>query len=336
MQVSKHHDNVSPTEFFVSIIVPVYNGEKTLALCINSLLALDYPKNKYEIIIVDNNSTDRTRQIINACPVRYVSEHNIQTSYAARNAGVRVAAGDILAFTDSDCVVSKDWLKKSIPGFRNQKVGCVAGEVNAFSVQTPLEKLLVETNYMKQSNFLKNSFLPFAITANAIYRKEVFDRIGFFNKLWVSGGDSDFAWRMQIETNYTIQYIPEAMVFHIHKNSLKSMYRQNIKWGYGWALRYLNHRKDQKNLKKHFKQTPCTKIAKETLALIFKFAQSKLTGRAFSEKDKYLVPLLRTLGLKIGWTKCMLNYKLLSPKAKKELLILSKKNSLNKATAKYH
>jgi glycosyltransferase involved in cell wall biosynthesis len=90
---------------FVSIIVPVYNGSRTIDALLTSLLALDYPPDQHEILIVDNKSTDDTRQRIQRYPVTLLEETEIQGSYAARNRGIEAAQGEILAFTDADCVV---------------------------------------------------------------------------------------------------------------------------------------------------------------------------------------------------------------------------------------
>src|SRR5262245_61536984 len=96
----------------VSVIVPVFNGEKTLAACVESLLALKYPANDLELIVVDNASTDRTAEILALYRdrIRVVSE-NERGPAAARNNGLRAATHEIVAMTDADCVVDCDWLR---------------------------------------------------------------------------------------------------------------------------------------------------------------------------------------------------------------------------------
>jgi glycosyltransferase involved in cell wall biosynthesis len=94
-----------------SIIASVFNGEKSISKCIESPLSQDYPTDRYEIIVVDNNSTDRTAKIIQGYPTRYVFEDRSQNSYSARNTGVKCSKGDALAFFDTDQVGPRSWLK---------------------------------------------------------------------------------------------------------------------------------------------------------------------------------------------------------------------------------
>ena len=222
---------------FISVIVPVYNGERTISRCIESLLNQDYPKKNYEIIIVDNNSKDRTAHIIKSYNVKYLLEDRIQTSYAARNTGIRAAKGSILAFTDSDCVASRHWLSEAVKFFSNSNIGCVAGNILGYSPHNFIEKYFIDRGCFDVKRTLENSwFLPFAPTANVFYRKEVFEKIGLFESYWKSGGDVDLCWRMQLFTNYQIAYAEKAIIYHIHRSTLKSFLKQRKTWGIGRAL----------------------------------------------------------------------------------------------------
>jgi len=97
---------------FVSVIVPVLNGERTIRECIVSLLNMDYPVERREILVVDNDSTDRTTDIIKNFPVRYLREERRGASHA-RNRGIEASKGAILAFTDADCAVTTRWLRSA-------------------------------------------------------------------------------------------------------------------------------------------------------------------------------------------------------------------------------
>jgi glycosyltransferase involved in cell wall biosynthesis len=94
----------------ISVIIPVYNGEEFISRCIEALLNMDYPSDKFEIIIiVDNNSTDGTTEVVRRYPVRYIFE-SIKGPSAARNTGAKAVRENILAFTDVDVIVEKNWL----------------------------------------------------------------------------------------------------------------------------------------------------------------------------------------------------------------------------------
>lgn len=228
---------------FVSVIVPAHNSEATIEKCIESLLNQEYPKDKYEIIIVDNKSRDRTAKIVKSFPVHYAEEKEIRSAYAARNRGIKQAKGQILAFVDSDCAASRDWLIKGVEGFENVHVGCVGGGIRGGDKPaTYVEKYLCKKNIISQEEKPKDLPFPYAKTANAFYRKDVFNKIGLFEEKWISGGDADLSWRMQLETDYKIKFSSDAVVFHKHRETVFSMFKQCEKWGIGYTLLYKKYR----------------------------------------------------------------------------------------------
>lgn len=221
----------------VSIIVPVYNGERHIGHCIESLLSLNYPSATIEILIVDNNSKDATREIIRKYPVLSLVEDRIQGSYAARNTGIRRAKGEIIAFTDADCIADRDWIRNAVGHFRDEDVGCVAGRIEGYSPSNEIEEFLIQKGYLCQdTSTLKHWFLPYAQTANAVYRREVLDRIGVFEENWVSAGDSDLTWRMLLHTRYKLVYGEDSLIHHVHRSTLKGLFNQRKTWGYGEVL----------------------------------------------------------------------------------------------------
>lgn len=225
---------------YVSIIVPVLNGEKSIGKCLESMTKLTYPKNNFEVIVVDNGSTDRTVEIIET----FQKEHNvdvklhfqkIKSSYAARNIGVKNAKGDILAFTDADCVVDKDWLTNAVVYFSDVTIGGIAGEVLSESGDSIVERYTTDSEILSQKRKFNSGSLPYAQTANAIYRKELFYKIGYFDEI-LSGGDADYSWRMLLDTDYKIIYAEDTIVLHKHRTSLKGLFKQTFKHGYGYEL----------------------------------------------------------------------------------------------------
>lgn len=220
---------------FVSVVVPVYNEARGLPECLEGLHDQSYPQEKYEVLVVDNGSTDNTRQIIERHPVRYLEETTTQSSYAARNTGLWAAKGDLLAFTDADCVPRPNWLSAGVEPFRDPKVGGVAGRILSGTPSNAVEEELKRRDWLAETATLDHSFLPYPQTANAFYRRSVFEAIGDFEETWVSGGDADLAWRMQLNTSLKVAHEPSAIVEHRHRSDLGAIFRQSIKWGHGSA-----------------------------------------------------------------------------------------------------
>lgn len=218
-----------------SVIIPTYNGGELLRACLKSIERLNFPKQDFEVIVVDNNSTDNTKAIIAEFPFKYVSEHETQSSYAARNAGVAAAQGKLLAFTDSDCEVHPDWLSHIVDAAsRNPKAGCIAGEIEPFPGATLVERFSDKIGLLRQRGPLSGwHFKPYAQTANASFRRDVFDRIGLFDGHVRSGGDATFAWRMLDNTDYEIVFVPQAIVYHHHRTDLPALWSQFRRYGGG-------------------------------------------------------------------------------------------------------
>lgn len=266
-------------EPFVSVIIPVYNGEKTIGECIESLLKLDYPKERYEIIVVDNNSKDRTAQVVKSYRIHYVEEKEIQGAYAARNRGIKQAKGQIFAFIDSDCVASRDWLTKGTEGFENAHVGCVGGAIKGYKPVTYVEKYLCKKNIISQEEKPKDLPFPYAKTANAFYRKDVFNKIGLFEEKWTSAGDADLSWRMQLKTDYKITFSHNSIVFHRHRSTLKQMFGQCVKWGIGYTFLF-----------KKYKDKMPKRSIKESIWIFYWFFYSLINAAIFCLSKKDSIP----------------------------------------------
>src|SRR3989344_8949499 len=121
--------NIKPR---ISVVVPVYNGAKTLIACLDSLMNLNIGKEEIEIIVVDNNSTDETKEIIRRYPIVYLFEENRGRGWA-RNLGATYAKGEFVAFTDADCIVEKNWIFELLNGFKsNDQVAICGGKIIAY------------------------------------------------------------------------------------------------------------------------------------------------------------------------------------------------------------
>jgi glycosyltransferase involved in cell wall biosynthesis len=219
---------------FVSIIIPAFNAQGFLTVCLDSIMNLDYPRGKYEVLLINNNSTDATETIAKKYPVKVINETEVQSAYAARNAGIKCAKGEVLAFTDTDCVVTPQWLINLLSAADNPQVGCFAGNILSYKPETLAEKFaeLDEENH-NQHWELTTGYLPSANTANVAYRRNVFNKIGLFNIKLPWSGDAEFTWRFVKQTDYDINYSPDAIVYHKHRSTLRGLYLQYEKYGEG-------------------------------------------------------------------------------------------------------
>lgn len=225
----------------VSVIIPAYNEEKRIGSCMDALLKQDFPEASYEIIVVDNNSTDNTCHIVSQLPVNLLVERRKGRSFA-RNAGIRAASGRILAFLDADCIPAEDWLKELVAGFKDVSIGCVAGEILPYRPSNQLHEHLARIGYFSQSTTLTHPFLPFAQTGNAAYRREVLDAIGVFDEELLSGQDADLSWRMQLETGKKVALAEKAIVYHPYPATYRSFYKQKMRHAFGSVALYTKYR----------------------------------------------------------------------------------------------
>jgi glycosyltransferase involved in cell wall biosynthesis len=215
---------------FVSIIVPVYNGENTVKSCIESLLGQNYPDDRFEIITVDNKSKDRTLDILKSYSEKGVilllKETNILNAYGARNTGIKAAKGEIIAFTDSDDVTDPNWIQELVNGFSDKEIGCVAGSYLLNSPKNVIEKYSTINSFKTETNNPDRIF-----GGNCAFRSHIIDLIGVYNTIIPSGGDTELAKRMQEKTKYRIFINDRAIVHHKNVDNLKSFVKQNMRYG---------------------------------------------------------------------------------------------------------
>ncbi|OLP15629.1 glycosyltransferase [Leptolyngbya sp. 'hensonii'] len=231
----------------VSVIIPIYNGESDLPDLVDCLLAQTLPTEQVEYLLVDNASRDRTPILIQSAMARataqgmilkYLLEDQIQSSYAARNRGIRVATGEILAFTDADCRPQAAWLEKLMEPFTDPAIGLVAGEILALPGDSLLEQFAEHGKTLSQKHTLAHPFCPYGQTANLAIRRDVLESVGLFRPYLTTGGDADLCWRVLRQTNWRIHFASGATVQHRHRATWKDLMAQ---WRrYGRSNRYLH------------------------------------------------------------------------------------------------
>lgn len=222
---------------FASIIVPVYNDPDGIRQTIKALLEQSYPKDRYEILVVDNNSVDTTAEVIKSFPVIYLEEKNIQSSYAARNQAIQIARGDIFAFTDSGCIPERNWLKNGIESMQDKTVALGVGKITFFSHNDRMNvyEIYDSSAFLQQHLYVECNF---GATANVFARKDDIERVGRFRDDLISGGDKDLGQRLS--KIGTVKYLDNAIVKHPTRATFEEMLKKTkrIYTGVGqfWAL----------------------------------------------------------------------------------------------------
>lgn len=245
----------------VAIVVPVFNAERTLEQCITALTNQDYPETCREIVMVDNNSTDRSAQIIHSnSSLRYLQEPK-QGPAAARNHGAAAASHDLLVFTDSDCFPDPSWLRMLVSAFdEDPGLDMAGGEIIPASLERYVERKMWHQGLLVQQRMIqRRDPFPFCISANLAIRKEIFERLGGFSLDYplASGEDMALGFELYRQGGH-LGYVPDAIVRHHHRTSWRDLYRQFLRYGEGSAQFYsLNERYFSRN-----------KVEKETNGIV--------------------------------------------------------------------
>lgn len=218
----------------VSVIVPIRNGASTIGDCIEALLANDYPPELREILVVDNGSRDETAEIVRRYPVTYLHEERLGVSQA-RNRGIEASRGELVALLDGDCVTEPTWLSALLRPFEDPEVGCVAGELEHGPARTAAQRQAVRMLGHWQ-RFATSSNPPFVVTANAAFRRDVFDRIGLFDPRFPKAQDVELSLRFNAHCPLRVVYCAEAVARHHHRQTQLGFFRQQFGWAYGAGL----------------------------------------------------------------------------------------------------
>jgi len=217
----------------VSIIVPTYNAEKNIVHLIESFLKLNYPKELFEIIMVDNGSDDRTKEIIRKYPiVTLLEEKSMQSSYAARNKGIQHAKNEILAFTDSDCISDAQWIKNALLCLNHEKADLLAGNV-IFKKTSNLNIFEIYDSHMYlQQEY--NVSVGASTTANLLVKKNIFNSLGLFSNVQ-SGGDVEWT-KKAVDKGFKLIYCENAKIFHPARKSFKETIKKELRLCENWSI----------------------------------------------------------------------------------------------------
>ena len=207
---------------FVSVIIPTYHDWHRLRVCLDALKHQTYDRNRYEVIVV-NNAVDEPPADLRLPDSWMLEVEPKPGSYAARNRGIRVSHGEILAFTDSDCIPDPEWIEEAARILR-QGANRVAGRVELFykGIRLTPAELYEKAFAFRQE---KNAAAGSAVTANMLAWRYCFTRTGVFNEALMSGGDYEWGIRAH-ELGLNIAYVSEAVVYHPARATIRELVKK--------------------------------------------------------------------------------------------------------------
>ncbi|MBV8451109.1 MAG: glycosyltransferase, partial [Deltaproteobacteria bacterium] len=223
----------------VSIVICAYNAERTLRQCLESLRRLDYPN--YEVIIVDDGSHDATAQIASNFPeFRLIRQPNKGLS-AARNVGLHAALGELIAYTDSDCVVDPHWLAFMVRAIADGGLDGCGGPNYAPHEDGWIEGCVAASPGAPSHVLIGDERAEHLAGCNMLFRKAALEDAGGFDPQFTAAGDDvDICWRL-IDAGYVLGYCPSAFVWHFRRNTIKAYYRQQRGYGKAEAMLYFKY-----------------------------------------------------------------------------------------------
>jgi GT2 family glycosyltransferase len=237
-----------------SIIVPTYNRPQQLARCLRALAQLDYPRNCYEVIVVDDGGSRPIDTVIaevegRMC-LRLVTQPN-RGPASARNAGARLANGRFLAFTDDDCAPASGWLRQLATLLRQEPDKMVGGYTinalprNPFSITS---QLLIDFLYFYYNQ--TESRARFFTSNNFAVSAERFNQLGGFDEhIPLAAGEDRELCDRWLDNGFGMVYLPRAVIFHEHKLQLFSFWRQHFNYGRGaWLYHSLRSQRRQQTI----------------------------------------------------------------------------------------
>ncbi|RJP28759.1 MAG: glycosyltransferase [Candidatus Omnitrophota bacterium] len=279
---------------FISIVIAAFNEEDNIPSLIDSLLALDYPKKNFEIIIVDNNSKDNTYNILSKYPTIKTLKQIKKGKPAAINLGILSSNGEIIANTDADCIVDKHWLLNINKSFEDKAIGIVAGPIKKACPRNMLEKSysLRDEDFKVTMNLIK-----FQGGANLSFRRDVLNMVGFFDETLLRGQDLEICERVQLKTSYKFKYFDDVIVYTRYPHTIKRLLQTSIGDAFGKELL------DKMNNKSHNIALHVIKLFEEIIYSIIQiFAKffSKNKENKIESYYKDLYEIIRSFGRFFG------------------------------------
>jgi lipopolysaccharide/colanic/teichoic acid biosynthesis glycosyltransferase/GT2 family glycosyltransferase len=215
-----------------SVIVPAYQAAATLGLCLDALNAQTLARDLYEVIVVDDGSTDGTGEIARRMGAYVIFQRNAGAA-AARNAGAAMARGDLLLFTDADCTPVPGWIAALVAPFDDERVAGAKGTylTSQSAIVSRFTQLEYEDRYDRMAGV---ESIDFVDTYSAAYRRDIFLANGGFDPTFRFDEDQEFSFRLT-EKGYRLVFAPTAQVYHRHNATLAAYIRRKFLMGH-WKV----------------------------------------------------------------------------------------------------
>ncbi len=294
---------------FVSVIIPVFNDGERLRLCLAVLAEQTYGRSHFEIIVVDNGSDDLDliKALVADCDNATLAVEPIPGSYAARNRGLALVKGEVIAFTDADCIPAVDWLERGVARLRQDpNCGQVVGKVNLFFAdpQNPTAAELYESlTAFPQEQLLRKQHG--GATANVLTWQRVIDQVGPFDIQLKSNGDLEWGRRV-FEAGFQQVYADEVQVRHPARRSLGELYRRTVRLAGGYYDVQLKQAKSMWQRQRVFGQVLLQNLVPPVFFVVNAFGDARLKHLSQKFKVSLVMVLVRyisaweTLRLKFG------------------------------------
>lgn len=292
---------------FVSVIIPVFNDVEHLKICLQALEKQTYSQSLYEVVVIDNGSDKEQdiKGVVTQFKQAIAIDESLPGSYVARNQGISIAKGDVIAFTDADCIPATNWIQNGVKHLQSTpNCGLVAGKIEVYFQDdnniSPVEIYESITAFPQQKLVEKYGY---GAMANVFTFKKVINNVGTLNSNLKSHGDVEWGQRVRA-SGYQLFYADDACVAHPARYSFEQLYKRTIRLVGGKFD--LENYKANSILERNFKYFEL--LAKDLfsipIALAFHlFLDSRLSGFKQRLTFSYVVLYVRSIGV---WEKIRL------------------------------
>lgn len=298
---------------FASVIIPVFNDALKLRQCLQALAVQTYGQSCYEVIVVDNGSGDPEQVFaaVDEYPFAIATQELTPGSYAARNRGLALAQGEVIAFTDADCIPNPDWLETGVSILTaTPNCGLVAGQIQLFFVNPEgptMVELYESLRALPQREFVEQHH--YGATANVLTTRQVIDRVGEFDSRFKSSGDAEWGQRVHA-CGYQLVYAEAVVVRHPTRSSWREFYGRTRRLAGGHYDLQLRKAKTAWQRQLVFLQLLVQGLTPPVFFAISVFSDARLKGVGQKLKVSWVMILVRyigvweTLRLKLGGASC--------------------------------